>query len=160
MSKRMKRVLSLILTLVMFVSVSTPAFAWGGGDLGSGWDREIGEDEIRDFDEPVVEEEETLDYFHALDEDSLLEVTVEAPMGALPTLAELRAEPVEIEDVREAVETVVEGKANILVAMDISFWMNGVEIEPEEPVNVKISAPELADKSNLTLVHIPDAAGR
>ena len=158
MSKRMTRVLSLILTLVMFVSVSTPAFAWGGGDLGSGWDREIGEDEIRDFDEPVVEEEETQDYFHALDEDSLLEVTVEAPMGALPTLAELRAEPVEIEDVREAVESVVDGKANILVAMDISFWMNGVEIEPEEPVNVKISAPELADKSNLTLVHIPDAA--
>ena len=158
MSKRMTRVLSLILTLVMFVTVSTPAFAWGGGDLGSGWDREIGEDEIRDFDEPVVEEEETLDYFHAIDEDSLLEVTVEAPMGALPTLAELRAEPVEIEDVREAVESVVDGKANILVAMDISFWMNGVEIEPEEPVNVKISAPELADKSNLTLVHIPDAA--
>ena len=158
MSKRMTRVLSLILTLIMFVSVSTPAFAWGGGDLGSGWDREIGEDEIRDFDEPVVEEEETLDYFHALDEESLLEVTVEAPMGALPTLAELRAEPVEIEDVREAVESVVDGKANILVAMDISFWMNGVEIEPEEPVNVKISAPELADKTNLTLVHIPDAA--
>ncbi|MBQ3405033.1 MAG: InlB B-repeat-containing protein, partial [Oscillospiraceae bacterium] len=158
MSKRMTKVLSLILTLVMFLSVSTPAFAWGGGDLGSGWDREIGEDEIRDFDEPVVEEEETLDYFHAIDEDSLLEVTVEAPMGALPTLAELRAEPVEVEDVREAVESVVEGKANILVAMDISFWMNGVEIEPEEPVNVKISAPELADKSNLTLVHIPDAA--
>ena len=158
MSKRMTRVLSLILTLVMFVSVSTPAFAWGGGDLGSGWDREIGEDEIRDFDEPVVEEEETLDYFHALDEDSLLEVTVEAPMGALPTLAELRAEPVEIEDVRAAVESVLEGEANILLAMDISFWLNGIEIEPEEPVRVKISAPELEGKSNLTLVHIPDAA--
>ena len=157
MSKRMTRVLSLILTLVMFVSVSTPAFAWGGGDLGSGWDRDIGEDEIRDFDEPVVEEEETLDYFHALDEDSMVEVMVEAPMGALPTLAELRAEPVEIEDVREAVESVVEGEANILLAMDISFWMNGIEIEPEEPVRVKISAPELENKTNLTLVHIPDA---
>ena len=158
MSKRMTRVLSLILTLVMFVSVSTPAFAWGGGDLGSGWDREIGEDEIRDFDEPVVEEEEPFDYFQALDAASGTQVTVEAPMGALPTLAELRAEPVEIEDVREAVESVMAREAKILVAMDISFWMNGVEIEPEEPVNVKISAPELADKSNLTLVHIPDAA--
>ena len=157
MSKRMTRVLSLILTLVMFVSVSTPAFAWGGGDLGKGWDREIGEDEIRDFDEPVVEEEESLDYFHTLDEDSMVEVMVEAPMGALPTLAELRAEPVEIEDVREAVESVVEGETNILLAMDISFWMNGVEIEPEEPVRVKISAPELENKTNLTLVHIPDA---
>ena len=79
-------------------------------------------------------------------------------MGALPTLAELRAEPVEIEDVREAVESVMAREAKILVAMDISFWMNGVEIEPEEPVNVKISAPELEGQSNLTLVHIPDAA--
>ena len=157
MSKRMTRVLSLILTLVMFVSVSTPAFAWGGGDLGKGWDREIGEDEIRDFDEPVVEEEESLDYFHTLDEDSMVEVMVEAPMGALPTLAELRAEPVEIEDVREAVESVMEGETNILLAMDISFWMNGIEIEPEEPVRVKITAPALEDKDNLTLIHIPDA---
>ena len=158
MSKRMTRVLSLILTLIMFVTVSTPAFAWGGGDLGSGWDREIGEDEIRDFDEPVVEEEEPFDYFQALDAASGTQVTVEAPMGALPTLAELRAEPVEIEDVREAVESVMAREAKILVAMDISFWMNGVEIEPEEPVNVKISAPELEGQSNLTLVHIPDAA--
>ena len=158
MSERMTRVLSLILTLIMFVSVSTPAFAWGGGDLGSGWDREIGEDEIRDFDEPVVEEEEPFDYFQALDAASGTQVTVEAPMGALPTLAELRAEPVEIEDVREAVESVMAREAKILVAMDISFWMNGVEIEPEEPVNVKISAPELEGQSNLTLVHIPDAA--
>ena len=158
MSKRMTRVLSLILTLVMFVSVSTPAFAWGGGDLGSGWDREIGEDEIRDFDEPVVEEEEPFDYFQALDAASGTQVTVEAPMGSLPTLAELRAEPVEIEDVREAVESVVEDEADILVALDISFWMNGIEIEPEEPVRVKISAPELLDRDNLTLVHIPDAA--
>ena len=115
MSKRMTRVLSLILTLIMFVSVSTPAFAWGGGDLGSGWDREIGEDEIRDFDEPVVEEEEPFDYFQALDAASGTQVTVEAPMGALPTLAELRAEPVEIEDVREAVESVMAREANILV---------------------------------------------
>ena len=157
MSKRMTRVLSLILTLVMFVSVSTPAFAWGGGDLGSGWDRDIGEDEIRDFDEPVVEEEEPYDYFQTLEEDSGTQVTVEAPMGSLPTLAELRVETVEAEDIREAVESVVEGEANILVALDISFWLNGVEIEPDEAVRVKISAPELDGRDNLTLVHIPDA---
>ena len=146
MSKRMTKVLSLILTLVMFLAVSTPAFACGGGDLGGGWDRDIGEDEIRDFDGPVVEEEEEpYDYFQSLDETNSAQVTVEAPMGALPTLAELRVQTVEVEDIREAVESVVEGEANILVALDISFWLNGVEIEPEEPVNVKISAPELED---------------
>ncbi|MBQ5436453.1 MAG: hypothetical protein IIU32_02085, partial [Firmicutes bacterium] len=159
MSKRLTRVLSLILTLVMFLSVSTPAFAIGGGDMGRDFGRDIGENEIRDF-EPAGEiaEEEELDYFQTTVEANGSQVTVEAPMGALPTLAELRAETVEVEDVREAVESVLEGEANILLAMDISFWLNGIEIEPEEPVRVKISAPELEGKSNLTLVHIPDAA--
>ena len=159
MSKRLTKVLSLVLTLVMFLSVSTPAFAIGGGDMGRGFGRDIGENEIRDF-EPAGEiaEEEELDYFQTTVEANGSQVTVEAPMGALPTLAELRAEPVEIEDVRAAVESVLEGEANILLAMDISFWLNGIEIEPEEPVRVKISAPELEGKSNLTLVHIPDAA--
>ena len=122
MSKRLTRVLSLILTLVMFLSVSTPAFAIGGGDMGKDFGRDIGEDEIRDFDPAgeIVEKEE-LDYFQTTVEANGSQVTVEAPMGALPTLAELRAETVEIEDVREAVESVVEGEANILLAMDISF---------------------------------------
>ena len=156
MSKRIIRVLSMVLTLVMLLSVSTPAFAWGGIDTGSGWDRQIDEDDFREI-EPAeeVEEEEVYDYFQTSGEGGY-QVSVEAPMGSLPMLAELRAEPVEIEDVREAVESVVGGEANILVAMDISFWMNGIEIEPEESVNVKISAPELTGKTNLTVIHIPD----
>ena len=158
MSKRLIRVLSLILTLVMFMSVSTQAFALGGGGLGDGWDRPIGEDEIRDFDGPVEEEEEPTDYFQTLNEESGVQVTVEAPMGALPTLAELRAEPVEAEDIRDAVDAAVEGNPQILLAVDISFWLYGQEIEPEQPVRVKIAAPELENKYNLTLVHIPDAA--
>lgn len=157
MSKRVTQILSLILTLVMFLSVSTQAFAFGGIGLGDGWDREIGEDEIRDFDGPVEEEEE-VDYFQTLNEDTGVQVTVEAPMGALPSLAELRAEPVEAEDIRDAVDSVVEGEPQILLALDISFWLYGQEIEPEEPVRVKITAPELEDKTGLTLVHIPDEA--
>lgn len=157
MSKRLIRVLSLILTLVMFMSVSTQAFALGGGGLGDGWDRPIGEDEIRDFDGPVEEEEEPTDYFSAYDDQGLA-VTVEAPMGALPTLAEVRAERVEAEDIRDAVDAAVEGNPQILLAVDISFWLYGQEIEPEQAVRVKIAAPELENKYNLTLVHIPDAA--
>ena len=55
MSKRTTRLLSLILTLVMFLSVATPAYAWDPGDFGGGWDRDIGEDEIRDPDFGPVE---------------------------------------------------------------------------------------------------------
>ena len=156
MSKRIIRVLSMVLTLVMMLSLSTPAFAWGGIDTGKGWDRQIDEDDFREI-EPAeeVEEEEVYDYFQTDGSDGY-QVTVEAPMGSLPMQAELHAEPVEIEEVREAVESVVEGEANILVALDISFWMNGIEIEPEDAVRVKISAPELLDKTNLSVVHIPD----
>lgn len=160
MSKRTIKVLSLILTLVMFLSVSTPGFAWGGGiGIGNGWDRDIGEDEIRDF-EPDVEpeEKEEYEYYSTFDEDSGINVVVAAPQGALPTLAELRVEPVDAEAIRDAVNSVVEGEPEILVAMDISFWLDDIEIEPEEPVRVKIAAPELEGKSNLTLVHIPDEA--
>ncbi|MBQ6272873.1 MAG: VWA domain-containing protein [Oscillospiraceae bacterium] len=160
MSKRTIKVLSLILTLVMFLSVSTPGFAWGGGiGIGDGWGRDIGEDEVRDFEpEGEIEEKEEYDYFSAFDEESGINVVVEAPMGSLPLLAELRVEPVDAEAIRDAVNSVVEGEPEILVAMDISFWLDDIKIEPEEPVRVKIAAPELEGKSNLTLVHIPDEA--
>ena len=156
MSKRMTKVLSMILTLVMFLSVSTPAFAWGNIGIGDGWDRDIGEDEVRDFDVDVEEEKEEYDYFSTFDEETGINVTVEAPMGALPTLAEVRVEPVDPEAVREAVDSVTEGEREILLAMDISFWLENDEIEPEEPVRVRIAAPELEGRSDLTVVHIPD----
>ncbi len=156
MSKRMTKVLSMILTLVMFLSVSTPAFAWGNIGIGEGWDRDIGEDEVRDFDVDVEEEKEEYDYFSTFDEETGINVTVEAPMGALPLLAEVRVEPVDPEAVREAVDSVTEGEREILLAMDISFWLENDEIEPEEPVRVRIAAPELEGRSDLTVVHIPD----
>ena len=157
MSKRTTRLLSLILTLVMFLSLSTPAFAWGPGDVGSGWGHDIGDDDVRDFDvEPDEEFEEEYDYFQALDEENNVQVTIEAPMGALPSLAEVRLEAIPAEDLQDAVDEVVDGNARILVAMDISFWLGEDEIEPEEPVRVKISAPELEGKSNLQVIHFPD----
>ena len=157
MSKRLTRVLSLILTLVMFLSVSTPAFAIGGGDMGKDFGRDIGEDEIRDFEpEGEIAEVEELDYFQTFDEDSNVQVTVEAPMGALPTLAELRVEPVEVEDVLDLLRDEDGEVPEVLMAMDISFWLNGIEIEPEEPVRVKITADEFTDRNDLNVIHIPD----
>ena len=157
MSKRTMRVLSLILTLVMFLSLSTPAFAWGPGDLGSGWGRDIGDDDVRDFDvEPDEEFEEEYDYFQALDEENNVQVTIEAPMGALPSLAEVRLEAIPAADLQDAVDDLVGGNHAVLLAMDISFWLGSDEIEPEEPVRVKISAPELEGRSDLQVVHFPD----
>ena len=162
MSKRAKRLLSLLMVLAMVMSLGTPAFALGGGreiGIGGGFGRDIGDDEIREFDPTDYEEEgeDPVDYFQATDTESGITVTVESPFNALPTKAEVRLQPVDPESVREAVETVVEGQPNILVAMDISFWIDGQEIEPDQPVNVKISAPEITGRSDLQVVHIPDA---
>ncbi len=158
MDKRMRRLISLFLTLVMFLSVSPVGLAWGGGiGIGGGWGREIGEDDVRDFEPEVeVEEAEEYDYFSTFDEESGINVVVEAPQGSLPLLAELRVAPVDTDAIREAVNSVVEGEPEILVAMDISFWLDGIEIEPEQPVRVKIAAPELEGKSNLQVIHFPD----
>ena len=160
MTKRMTRLLSLILTLVMFLSVVTPAYAVGGDDEpDEGWDREIGEDEIHDLDiDGDLEFEEEYDYFQTLDEETGVQVTIEAPMGSLPTLAEVRLEPIPAEDLMDAVEDLLDADHQILLAMDISFWLGEDEIEPEEPVRVKISAPELEGCKDLTVVHFPDDA--
>lgn len=186
MNKRLTRVLSLIMVLAMFLSVSVPAFAledgWDReikvigdssvfaddtagddanaadeGEPDEGWDREISAGEIREFNaDPDNDDPDPKMELFTENEELGYSVTVEAPMGALPTLAELRAEPVEIENIREAVEGVMEGEANILVALDISFWLDDVEIEPEEPVQVIIAAPELEGRNDLTLIHLPD----
>ena len=164
MSKRAKRLLSLVLTLVMVMSLGTPAFALGGGSevgIGGGFGRDIGDDEVRDFDPSnlIEDAEEPVDLFSGVDTENGIQVTVESRNNALPTMAEVRVTPVDPESVREAVAAVVDGQPNVLVAMDISFWLDGIEIEPEEPVNVKISAPELTDRTGLQVVHIPDADG-
>jgi len=160
---RAKKILSMLLVVVMMLSLfPMNAFALGGGreiGVGGGFGRDIGEDEIREFDPTDYEEEgeDPVDYFQTTDGETGITVTVASPFNALPTKAEVRLQPVDPESVREAVESVVEGQPNILVAMDISFWLDGQEIEPDQPVNVKISAPELTDVQNLQVVHIPDA---
>ena len=111
----------------MFLSVSVPAFAledgWDReikvigdssvfaddtagddenaadeGEPDEGWDREISAGEIREFNaDPDNDDPDPKMELFTENEELGYSVTVEAPMGALPTLAELRAEPVEIE---------------------------------------------------------------
>ena len=110
-------------------------------------DRDIGEDEIRDPDFGPVEDVEEYDYFQALDEENNVQVTIEAPMGSLPSLAEVRLEPIPAADLQEAVEAMVEGNPQILVAMDISFWLGEDEIEPEEPATCRSSTSRTTPRS-------------
>ena len=136
---RAKKYLSLLLVVVMMLSLfPVNAFALGGGSdigIGGGFGRDIGDDEVRDFDPSnlIEDAEEPVDLFSGVDTENGIQVTVESRNNALPTMAEVRVTPVDP--------------------------LDGIEIEPEEPVNVKISAPELTDRTGLQVVHIPDADG-
>ncbi len=169
MTANVKKLLSLLLCLVMVAGLfpaSALAEARTAARVSAGG--RIGEAELpvpsleprpfepgEDFDEDA---EEPVDYFSVFDEESGINVVVEAPMGALPLLAEVRVQPVDPEAVQDAVEGLMDGGQEILVAMDISFWLGDDEIEPEEPVQVRVAAPELEGATELTLVHLPDEA--
>lgn len=168
MTANVKKLLSLLLCLVMVAGLFPASALAETGSVRASAGGRIGDPELpvpsleprpfepgEDFDEDA---EEPVDYFATFDEESGINVVVEAPMGALPLLAEVRVQPVDPEAVREAVEEVMGEEQEILVAMDISFWLDQYEIEPEEPVQVRVSAPELEGATELTLVHLPDAA--
>ena len=78
--------------------------------------------------------------------DELPVVTVDAPKGALPEGAELRAELVESEKDNQAVADELE-KAEVsydgFLALDVFFAdADGNEVEPSEPVDVRFELPE------------------
>ena len=169
MATQWKKLLSLLLCLVLMAGLfpasalaeaRTAARVSAGGRIG---DPELPVPSLEprpfepgeDFDEDA---EEPVDYFATFDEESGINVVVEAPMGSLPLLAEVRVQPVDPEAVQDAVEGLMDGGQEILVAMDISFWLGDDEIEPEEPVQVRVAAPELEGATELTLVHLPDEA--
>ena len=92
----------------MFQSGEVCYYLNGKQTQGQTWFQNIGEDEVRDFEpEGEIEEKEEYDYFSTFDEESGIYVVVEAPMGSLPLLAELRVEPVDAEAIRDAVNSVL-----------------------------------------------------
>ena len=80
---RAKKILSMLLVLVMMLSLfPMNAFALGGGreiGIGGGFGRDIGDDEIREFDptDYEAEGEDPVDYFQTTDYESGITVTVQ-----------------------------------------------------------------------------------
>lgn len=126
------------------------------------------EDEIISSDGPIdvtVETDEDLPIeidpaqdFSFSDESGFV-VEVHAPFGALPAGTEMRV--VRLSDL-SAVQNAVDNAANlngsVQLAADISFWLEGKEIEPAKGAKlvVKMSAPEIEGMAAPIVVHIPD----
>lgn len=165
--KKMKKVLSLVLVLIMVLSLfPVAAFAEFNGMLGSIW--EPGEDieplplptTLPEVEEPEEEEAVLFDSveqtFYVEDENGVA-VDVEAPAGALPMGADLVVSSVAPETIQADVDALLGAETNVLLAMDISFVdENGNEVHPAADVKVMLSGGALADKENLQVVHFPD----
>ncbi len=90
-------------------------------------------------------------------------VTVEAPAGALPEDAKLQVKRYDEDssEYKEAAEAIdFDENESGMAALDISFTVDGEEVEPEEAVKVSIDAskilPEDADASTLEVQHLKE----
>ena len=75
-----------------------------------------------------------------------------AEAGVFPEGTELRAEFVDAADYQDAAESAVDGEPEGVQAMDISFWYDGQEVEPEGPVKVWMESVY----SSAVVVHVDE----
>nr|MCR4708957.1 InlB B-repeat-containing protein [Clostridiales bacterium] len=83
-------------------------------------------------------------------------VHVEAPQGAFPAGTTMKVETVDSEDVVEAVETALGSEDVNFKAVDITFYCNGEEIQPQKEVKVKLTTTAFQSEQNLAVVHVED----
>ena len=86
-----------------------------------------------------------------------LTVSIEAEEGAFPEGAVVSAEKVDLKDVQKAVDDAEGVSGKVLYAVDITFTLDGEELQPAEGKTVKVSfsAPELKDiAEDAAVVHI------
>jgi len=184
--KSMKRTLSLLLALTMVLSLGLPAYAVGApaediaiteepavktANLPIGAGKQPGiieEDEIISDDlivdivdeETVVEEQAAPAKDFSYSESATgFSVEVSAPAGALPLGTEMVVDRlVDLSDVQAAVDRAENLEGKVRLAADISFWLNGQEIEPAAGTKllVRMSSPEIEGIADPIVVHIPD----
>ena len=144
----LKRVLSLLLTLAMVLSLGVlPASA---------------EDvEFVEVTEPAPEIDEAaypaqqFSYY----EPNGLSIDVKAPAGALPRGTTMEVSRLEdLSRVQNAVDRADDLSGSVVLAADIAFWNDGAEVEPVEgsKILVTMTAPEIAEVLDPVVVHVPD----
>ena len=122
----------------------------------------VSEDPIVDIvsEESVVEEEAAPAKDFSYSESATgFSVEVSAPAGALPLGTEMVVDRlVDLSSVQNAVDRAENLNGSVQLAADISFWLNGEEIEPAEGTKlfVRMSAPEIEGIAEPIVIHVPD----
>ena len=89
-----------------------------------------------------------------------MHVVVDAPEGAFPEGTTMVVRDVEDEQTLSNIEDTVSDEfveVTRVHAVDISFWHDGVEIEPLVAISVMMSVPEVEEQEETVVVHVDDA---
>ena len=89
---------------------------------------------------------------HFDETDNGFRVIADAPAGALPRNSEMKVSRVTDEAALAAILAQTGGE--MLAAADVTFYKDGVEVEPEKTVDVEILLPELKNAVNPSVYHI------
>ncbi len=169
MKKKLLSAVSFILVLTMIMAFPLEVFAKGkepGKKPKVGPAPEVRSgvfDEQTETENPAetnAGEEETSEQTVAYPAKSLektindLKITVDVPENALPEGFEMSVKEVTDEKVLAAIKEAADGQ--IIKAVDISFSINGQEIEPKEQIRVTMTSDKVAGIEDPVLVHVDD----
>ena len=144
MKKRSVKILSLVLALLMMFSICPmEAFAQGGNLWGWG-----------DSQGPEMPAQQ----LKATDSESGVTVKVDAPEGALPAGTTLNVKAVNLQAVQDIVDADAEVDGSVVAAVDITFFYEGTEIEPEKNVSVTLSSEAIANTLRKAVLHLDASA--
>lgn len=86
-------------------------------------------------------------------------VSVAAPEGAFPAGTEMTIKKVTDEATYQVIADAVEGDVKVVAAYDITFTLDGEEIQPELPIQVTMTSEEIAAVENPVIVHVDEIEG-
>ena len=115
-------------------------------------DNDITDNTVADV--PIVSEAKPAQSFEIACGDVTVEVS--APKGAFPEGTVMEVKPVDDSEVIDAINNAVKGESRVVKAVDISFYCDGNEIEPDVPIQVSLKSAEIAQTEEPVLVHVDD----
>ena len=81
-------------------------------------------------------------------------VSIDAPEGAFPEGTEMTVEEVSVADAQALVDADASISGKVVAAADISFFYEGEDIQPGEPVTVNFTSDAVKGKDNLVVYHV------
>ena len=80
-------------------------------------------------------------------------VTVFAPAGAFEDGVEMKVVPLGESEALEDAKTVLGDQVDKAVSVDISFWKDGVEVEPSKEVSIQLASDCFAQGTQVSVIH-------